>query len=321
MKSSPGFSFYLRKSLRGMGLFSVAAALVWTGTAGFAQNADMDAGADAGASAFLQHCMRCHGGILTGNDLQNTTLSTPENLEGTVRRMKAQYTLPLTEKQVGDLVELLQDKEVKFRLEEAELEQEEAVAAPASADGGTVVPIAQDVYARLFVRSCAGCHTVGGSGSSGGDLMQTKTWAEPRLRQAVSSMQSRVGPLTKDQIDGLTQLLKADDRDPRLAAAGYKAPGAKAGSAGARPGTSGATASAGLTMAGASTTGSATTPSEAVEQKRRSYAYARAQAIAALQGKSAAPPEKQTPPMLLLLSIVAVAAVAGFGLFKYSDQK
>lgn len=287
----------------------LAAAAVLSAGSVFAQDA-ADAAADAGASAFLQHCMRCHGGILTGNDLQNTTLSTPENLEGTVRRMKAQYTLPLTEKQVGDLVELLQDKEVKFRLEEAELEQEEAIAAPAAGEGGTVVPIAQDVYARLFVRSCAGCHTVGGSGSSGGDLAQTKTWAEPRLRQAVSSMQARVGPLTRDQIDGLTALLKDDERDPRLAAAGFKGFG-KAAAAG------------GNATAGAATltTGPVGSASTVVEQKRLVYASARAQAIAASQGKSAATPEKQTPPMLLLLSIVAVAAVAGFGLFKYSDQK
>lgn len=174
-----------------------------------------DEASDPGAAAFLQNCMRCHAGILTGNDLQNTSLSSPESLSSTMQRMQDQHTGPLPKQQVDDLIELMQDKEIKFRLEEAELEALDDK--PAVAAGATI-----DKSAALFVTSCASCHTVGGGSSFGGDLTPTINWAEPKLRNAVVLMQERAGKLSDEQIDGLVALLKDSEREKRLAASGYK---------------------------------------------------------------------------------------------------
>ncbi len=197
------------------------AALIGFGGTAHAQAPAAEDFTDLGADTFVQNCLRCHGGILTGNDLMNTSLSSVENLTETVHRME-QFTAPLSEEQTSALVELLKDKEVQFRVEEAQLNQMES--APAITNAGFSGETAADPAATLFIKSCASCHTIGPGTTSGGNLTLTISQPEAVVKANVTRMQVRTGPMTTDQIDQLTALLKDKNRNTRLASMGYKPP-------------------------------------------------------------------------------------------------
>src|SRR5690606_6917946 len=106
-----------------------------------------------------------------------------------------QYTGPFTETQITDLVELMKDQDFVMRVEEAKLTVEEAE--PVEVDIEAVAA-SDDLTAKLYINKCAECHTIGGDGSSGGDLAKTALWQVPQLRTAVKRMELRVGPLSDD---------------------------------------------------------------------------------------------------------------------------
>lgn len=219
----------MKKTRRIVGLSAPLAVAVMLSLGGVAsaQNAEADEDIDLGANTFVQNCLRCHGGILTGNDLQNTSLSSMESLTATVRRMQ-QFTPPLSEEQTAALVELLKDKEVRFRLEDAQLELGDDAAANAVAPPapGQAAAAPADPAAALFIKNCAICHTIGPGFTTGGDLTRTLGQPEAVVKANVTRMQVRTGPMTTDQINQLTALLKDSKRNDRLASAGYKAPAA-----------------------------------------------------------------------------------------------
>jgi ubiquinol-cytochrome c reductase cytochrome c subunit len=76
-----------------------------------------------------------------------------------------------------------------------------------------------DPYAALYLRICAGCHTIGGGPLTGPDLLPSMRWPREDLRVAVKRMEVNVGPMTDEEVDGLTDLLKSPDVQEKLAAA------------------------------------------------------------------------------------------------------
>lgn len=176
---------------------------------------------DMEAGLFMQKCFNCHQGLLTGRELVNTHQRTREGLEDTVHRMQ-QYAGPLSEEQITQLVDLMKDEEFVFRIEEAKLLQEEQAEAEAAklAEQGTEA----DEFALLYMQSCAMCHNFGLGNATGIDLVHTLNMDTAQLRANVVRMQQQAGPLTDEQIDGLTALLKDENRMDRLVAAGHAAP-------------------------------------------------------------------------------------------------
>ncbi len=195
---------------------TLAAAMIFTAATATAQDNEIPEDLEAGL--FMQKCFSCHQGLLTGQELTNTHQRTRESLEETVHRMQ-QYTGPLPEEQITQLVDLMKDEEFVFRIEEAKLVQEErqhAQTEELSAEGEV------DGYAMLFMRSCAGCHNIGLGNASGIDLIHTLNQDSAQVRASVVRMQMQAGPLTDGQIDGLTALLQDQDRVSRLASVGFK---------------------------------------------------------------------------------------------------
>jgi mono/diheme cytochrome c family protein len=80
-------------------------------------------------------------------------------------------------------------------------------------------PLQEDPIATDYLRLCAGCHTIGGGPISGPDLLASTRWPREDLRVAVKRMERNTGPMTEEQIDGLTDLLKSPDLVARLDAA------------------------------------------------------------------------------------------------------
>lgn len=195
---------------------TLAVAMVFSTAAAVAQDNEIPEDLEAGL--FMQKCFSCHQGLLSGQELTNTHQRTRESLEETVHRMQ-QYTGPLPEEQITQLVDLMKDEEFVFRIEEAKLVQEEkqhAQTEELSAEGEI------DGYAMLFMRSCAGCHNIGLGNASGIDLIHTLNQDADQVRASVVRMQMQAGPLTDGQIDGLTALLKDQERVSRLASVGFK---------------------------------------------------------------------------------------------------
>lgn len=195
---------------------TLAVAMVFSTAAAVAQDNEIPEDLEAGL--FMQKCFSCHQGLLSGQELTNTHQRTRESLEETVHRMQ-QYTGPLPEEQITQLVDLMKDEEFVFRIEEAKLVQEEkqhAQTEELSAEGEI------DGYAMLFMRSCAGCHNIGLGNASGIDLIHTLNQDADQVRASVVRMQMQAGPLTDGQIDGLTALLKDQERVKRLASVGFK---------------------------------------------------------------------------------------------------
>jgi mono/diheme cytochrome c family protein len=98
-------------------------------------------------------------------------------------------------------------------LEEPAVETSPEAAAP------TPAPAQGDPIAVVYLKLCAGCHTIGGGPLSGPDLLPSTRWPREDLRVAVKRMEVNVGPMTDEEVDGLTDLLKAPDVQQRLDAA------------------------------------------------------------------------------------------------------
>ncbi len=80
----------------------------------------------------------------------------------------------------------------------------------------TPPPPKADPFALDFLRLCAGCHTIGGGALTGPDLLPATKWPRPDLRVAVKRMEKNVGPMSDEQVDGLTDLLQSPDLQARL---------------------------------------------------------------------------------------------------------
>lgn len=74
-----------------------------------------------------------------------------------------------------------------------------------------------DPAAQLFMRKCAGCHTVGGGQLTGPDLRAVQTWPRQNVDPAIQRMEKNVGPLTAEDVGLLADLLQAPDAAGRLA--------------------------------------------------------------------------------------------------------
>ena len=93
-----------------------------------------------------------------------------------------------------------------------EAREEIAVESPAE----TATPAAGDPHAVTYLKLCSGCHTIGGGALTGPDLLPSTQWPREDLRVAVERMEVNVGPMTDEEVDGLTDLLKAPDVQQRL---------------------------------------------------------------------------------------------------------
>lgn len=75
-----------------------------------------------------------------------------------------------------------------------------------------------DPAAKMFLQKCAGCHTIGKGKLTGPDLNESSKWQAPDLDKAIKVMESKVGPLTADDVVLLRDFLKSADVRDRLAA-------------------------------------------------------------------------------------------------------
>lgn len=80
-------------------------------------------------------------------------------------------------------------------------------------------PAKADPFAADYLRLCAGCHTIGGGALTGPDLLPSTKWPREDLRVAVKRMEKNVGPMSDEQVDGLTDLLQRPDLQAHLDAA------------------------------------------------------------------------------------------------------
>lgn len=172
---------------------------------------------DPEAMLFVNTCLHCHPGTLTGNELINAPSRARENIESTVRRMQDR-TGPLTEKQITDLTDLMKDPAFYDRVAEAKLTAEESAAANSK---GSVTGSPEDIAAKLYINKCAGCHSLSGAGKSGGSLARAMSYPDAQLWTAVKRMEIRVGALSDDEVTSLVALLKEKEIKGRLTAAGY----------------------------------------------------------------------------------------------------
>ncbi len=69
-----------------------------------------------------------------------------------------------------------------------------------------------DLAARRFVLTCSGCHSLSGVKLTGPELSHTASWPSDQLKQAITRMQERVGPLKEEEINALVSLL----HDPQV---------------------------------------------------------------------------------------------------------
>lgn len=74
----------------------------------------------------------------------------------------------------------------------------------------------EDIAARRFVLTCSGCHSLSGVKLVGPELSHTATWPTEQLKQAISRMQERVGPLKEEEINALASLLQSPQIRERL---------------------------------------------------------------------------------------------------------
>jgi len=86
----------------------------------------------------------------------------------------------------------------------------------ATAPASSAVSAPGDPAAHRFVTSCAGCHTVGGGKLTGPDLIGVVSWPPADLKGAIQRMQKYVGPLSDEETQTLTTLLRAGDARDRL---------------------------------------------------------------------------------------------------------
>ena len=95
------------------------------------------------------------------------------------------------------------------------------VASAAVASHAQVIPQG----AKVFLDSCAACHSVGGGDVVGPDLAKVSKWPRADIEKAVTRMQENTGPLTAEQIGALVDLLQAAEAQQRIATAGNPPPG------------------------------------------------------------------------------------------------
>jgi len=274
---------------------AVITGLLWTGAFTASAQVQMDdmPPDDPDAMLFVNSCLNCHKGVTAGTELINTHSRSLEALKTAVTRMQ-QYTGPLKEEQIDALVDLLHDPDYKFRIDEARLLKLEEEAAIIAAGGDNA-----DIFAQLFVAKCAACHTVSGGFSSGGDLAKTATWQIPQLKTAVKAMESRVGPLTDEQVNGLTELLKDREVKKRLVSAGMKLP--VPGETTPQP--------AGATGLPQSTFQIQQTPQPKIPATMTEAE--RAERLAELEAHKTIKPKKVPARRLVTLAILAVLAIIG----------
>lgn len=94
---------------------------------------------------------------------------------------------------------------------EAKPEASQPAAQPAttsSADG--------DKAAQVYVKKCAGCHTIGRGRLTGPDLNESIGWAEADLSRAIKAMEKNVGPMSEDEVKMLVDFLKDPSVKTRL---------------------------------------------------------------------------------------------------------
>lgn len=95
----------------------------------------------------------------------------------------------------------------------------EAPASPetAAAAGPGALADTGDPGAQLFMRKCAGCHTIGGGALSGPDLKVVQSWPRQNVDPAILRMEKNVGKLTPQEVEELAVLLLEPDAASRLA--------------------------------------------------------------------------------------------------------
>lgn len=91
--------------------------------------------------------------------------------------------------------------------------------APAETPPEASAPTEADPHAVTYLKLCAGCHTIGGGALTGPDLLPSTQWPREDLRVAVKRMEVNVGPMTDEEVDGQTDLLKDPSVQQRLDAA------------------------------------------------------------------------------------------------------
>lgn len=98
---------------------------------------------------------------------------------------------------------------------------EPAAASPtgsATAAQATVQPTstAEDKAAQVYVKKCAGCHSIGRGRLTGPDLNESIGWAEADLSRAIKAMEKNVGPMSDDEVKMLVDFLKDPNVKTRL---------------------------------------------------------------------------------------------------------
>jgi len=144
------------------------------------QNADTTTHVDVAAQSYSQKCAGCHtvgGGKLTGPDLLPTRAWPKPELAAKVKLMEPRVG-PLSQDDINQFVELLQDARAQERIHVAQELASKAVAA-------TLAPASQSVGKKLFEGTsrlanggiaCVTCHRAGAQGGSfGPDLTALHT--------------------------------------------------------------------------------------------------------------------------------------------------
>jgi len=97
-------------------------------------------------------------------------------------------------------------------------QQAEPERQPAAAAATADTPEDMDRAPVLYAQKCIGCHTIGGGALSGPDLKPTSNWPRQDLRAAILRMEEKVGPMSEDEIETLTDFLLDPGAAERLEA-------------------------------------------------------------------------------------------------------
>lgn len=76
----------------------------------------------------------------------------------------------------------------------------------------------EDKAAQVYVKKCAGCHTIGKGRLTGPDLNESIGWAEADLSRAIKAMEKNVGPMSDEEVKLLVDFLKDPGVKTRLKA-------------------------------------------------------------------------------------------------------
>lgn len=83
-------------------------------------------------------------------------------------------------------------------------------------EGAAAPPAFADTSAQAFLKTCAGCHTIGGGPLSGPDLKASSAWPRQNLFDAIKRMEKNVGPMSDDLVNGMADFLAVPDASERL---------------------------------------------------------------------------------------------------------